>query len=211
MQKITKGNEPPELQKWKRKNPRKHYTHLPDLERRAIRRDCVRKQYGLCAFCCERITADSTSSHNAHLQSQTRFPQHSLDWGNIVASCNNKETCGKHQGQATPSLSPLMPECETELRFHITGKIEGLTDRARETIELFNLNEKRLCLKRKKAISDFFYTNDYYPPEEDPVTWGAEIWQEIIRQCETPDADGNLAAFAPAFAGIGRHLLSPSA
>lgn len=210
MQKITKGNVPPELRAWKEKNPRRHYADLSDCERRAIRRDCVREQRGLCAFCCARITADASSSHNAHLQSRTRFPKYSLDWTNIVASCNNRATCGSHQGQDTPPLSPLMPECETELRFYVSGRVEGLTKRARETIDLFNLNEKLLCLKRKKAIGDFLYINGYYPPEEDPVIWDAEIWREILRQCEAPDADGNLAPFAPALAGIGRHLLTSS-
>ena len=104
-----------------------------------------------------------------------------------------------------------MPECETELRFYVSGRVEGLTKRAQETIDLFNLNEKLLCLKRKKAIGDFLYINGYYPPEEDPVIWDAEIWREILRQCETLDADGNLAPFAPALAGIGRHLRPPSA
>lgn len=211
MQKITKGNEPPELQKWKRKNSGKRYADLSDCERRAIRRDCVREQFGLCAFCCVRITADASSSHNAHLQSQSRFPQYSLDWTNIVASCQNEKSCGKHQEQDTPPLSPLMPECETELRFDVSGKVEGLTDRARETIDLFNLNEKALCLKRRNAISDFLSINYYASRNEDPVTWDAEIWQDIIRLCCTPDEEGNLAPFAPAIASIGRHLLTPSA
>lgn len=206
MRHITKENEPPELVRWKRKNPGKRYKDLSEVERQAIRRECVREQYGLCAFCCTRITASGRDAHNAHVQSQTDSPQRSLDWTNIVASCNNGETCGSSQGHATPPLSPLMPECETELCFHLSGKVTGETPRARESIELFQLDCDQLRNKRKKAISDFLYINEYYPPEEDPLSWDAEIWRAIITQCLTPDENNELAPFAPALAGIGRRL-----
>lgn len=206
MRYITKENEPPELVRWKRKNPGKHYKDLSEVERQAIRRECVREQYGLCAFCCTRITASGRDAHNAHLQSQTHFPQRSLDWTNIVASCNNRATCGSSQEHATPPLSPLMRECETELLFYVSGRVEGLTDRAQKAIELFQLDCDQLRSKRKKAISDFLYINGYFPPEEDPLSWDAEIWQEIITQCLTPDENKELAPFAPALAGIGRQL-----
>ena len=210
MRHITKENEPPELVRWKRKNPGKRYKDLSEVERQAIRRECVREQYRLCAFCCTRITASGRDAHNAHVQSQTDSPQRSLDWTNIVASCNNGETCGSSQGHATPPLSPLMPECETELCFHLSGKVTGETPRARESIELFQLDCDQLRNKRKKAISDFLYINEYYPPEEDPLSWDAEIWRAIITQCLTPDENNELAPFAPALAGIGRRLF-PSA
>lgn len=210
MRYITKENEPPELVRWKRRNPGKRYRDLSEVERQAIRRECVSEQHGLCAFCCTRITASGRDAHNAHLQSQTDFPQHSLDWTNIVASCNNRATCGSSQGHATPPLSPLMPECETELLFYVSGRVEGLTDRAQKAIELFQLDCKQLRDKRKKAISDFLYINGYFPPEEDILSWDAEIWRAIITQCLTPDENKELAPFAPALAGIGRHLF-PSA
>ena len=208
MRHITKENEPPELVSWKRKNPgKRRYRDLSEVERQAIRRECVSEQHGLCAFCCTRITASGRDAHNAHLQSQTDFPQHSLDWTNIVASCNNAETCGTRQKQETPSLSPLMPECETELLFYVSGRVEGLTERAQKTIELFQLDCDQLRNKRKKAISDFLYIHEYYPPEEDPLSWDAEIWQEIIMQCLTPDDNNELAPFAPVLPGIGRWLV----
>lgn len=210
MRHITKGNEPPELVSWKRKNPGKHYGDLSEMERQAIRRECVSEQRGLCAFCCTRITASGRDAHNAHLQSQADFPQHSLDWTNIVASCNNRETCGSSQGHTTPPLSPLMPECETELRFHLSGRVTGETPRARETIKLFQLDGDQLRNRRKKAIDDFFYINEYYPPEEDPLSWDAEIWRAIITQCLTPDENNELAPFAPVLAGIGRQLFPAS-
>jgi hypothetical protein len=36
---------------------------------------------------------------------------------------------GAHGSQPLP-LTPLMPECETELRFKFSGRVEGLTERA---------------------------------------------------------------------------------
>lgn len=218
MRYITKKDEPLELVRWKRRNPGKRYRDLSEVERQAIRRECVREQYGLCAFCCTRITASSRDAHNAHLQSQTDFPQHSLDWTNIVASCNNRATCGSSQGHATPPLSPLMPECETELRFHLSGKIsyestcdpEGETPRAKETIALLQLNHEQLRNKRKKIVWDMLTPRKQNSQEEDPLRWGEEIWRAIITQCLTPDENNELAPFAPALVSVGRQLF-PSA
>lgn len=206
MQKITKKEEPFELSQWKCQNPSGRYNELERIIRYAIRSACVSEQFGLCAFCCAPIKPEK-DSHNAHLKSQDQFPQYSLEWDNIVASCNALKSCGKYQKNICPPLSPLMEECESELQFSITGKVVGLTERADSTIRILNLNSPALIDRRKKAIIAFLYLNEYYPPEEDPLSWDAEILEALMEECTTPDDNGNLAPYAPILKNIAGDMI----
>lgn len=209
MRKINKKSEPQDLLDWKKRNSHGYYKDLANTDISfAIRKACVQEQYGLCAFCCVPIDATASSSHNAHLQSQHHFPQKSLFWDNIVASCNNQDSCGKHQKEQDLPLSPLMEECEQELKFYIDGKVIGLTQRAQKAIEILNLNNEILRRRRKQCIDDFFILEGYFPPMENPYSWDNEIWQAIIDGCCTLDENGRLLPFAPVLANVGWHLLN---
>lgn len=121
MRKIQKGNEPDSLKRWKRANQQQRYPDLPPAERREIREACIEEQYGLCAYCCHGITVDN--AHNEHVEAQNTAPGRTLDFANIVASCNHSKQCGDaHKSQALP-LTSLMSECETELKFYVSGRV----------------------------------------------------------------------------------------
>jgi hypothetical protein len=68
VRKIVKGNEPKALSQWKRHHPDGQYQDLSKVERQAIRNACLKEQYYLCAYCCQRI--DDKNSHNEHIQAQ---------------------------------------------------------------------------------------------------------------------------------------------
>lgn len=209
MRKISKRSEPQKLLDWKRKHRHGSYRDIANTDISfSIREACIQEQYGLCAFCCVSICADASSSHNAHLQSQHHFPQKSLFWDNIVASCNNGNSCGKHQKDQELPLSPLMEECEREVKFCLSGKVKGLTVRADEAIRILNLNDETLCQRRKRSINDFLFSKNYSSSEEDPLSLDRKTWQAIIDDCCTPDESGRLPAFTPALANIGWHLLN---
>ncbi len=71
----------------------------------------------------------------------------------IVASCNTPNQCGDaHKSQHLP-LTPLMTECETELRFKISGRVEGLSDRAADTIRVLNLGDHESHCSAQPASS----------------------------------------------------------
>lgn len=175
MRKVNKSEEPQALTAWRKRNPDKHtYADLTNSECRAIRTRCIEEQKGLCAFCCERISLDA--SHNAHLLSQRRYPQHSLDHRNIVASCESGENCGKFQGTKELPLTPLMEACETELKFALSGRVSALSERAQKTIDALNLNAPGLCQRRKKAIRDMELEPDFHPVD------AICTWDEVGRQ-----------------------------
>ena len=63
-----------------------------------------------------------------------------------------------------------MAECETELRFKVSGRVEGVTDRAIDTIQVLNLgdhekNNRALIEKRKQLSNALLWTNGINPDE----------------------------------------------
>jgi uncharacterized protein (TIGR02646 family) len=203
MRKITKTGPPPELTHLRHRNPGTRYNNLSSVERRVIRKACLDEQKGLCAFCCCSITVDN--AHNDHLLGQARHPQRSLDWDNIVAGCTAAEHCGNYQGQRDIPLTPLMPECETELQFYVSGTVKSLTDRAKRTVEILNLDSSILRLKRKHALDALLYSSEFYPAEDIPV-WDEELIQAFIAECGK-EMDGILSPYAPVLANIVRQFL----
>jgi uncharacterized protein (TIGR02646 family) len=202
MRTISKGSEPSSLTAWKRSNPHKQY---PDLEadiRRDIRDYALKEQFYLCAYCCQRIQ-DISACHNEHIEAQKLNPKRTLDFSNIVASCNTSNQCGDaHESQHLP-LTPLMEEYEMELRFKISGRVAGLSDRSITMIQVLNLgdqekNNRALIEKRKQLSNALLWENGVNPDEglEDE-----ELLKMLIDELLKPQ-EGQLEPFAPVVINI---------
>lgn len=182
---IQKGEEPEFMIDFKKKNPKKTY----DSEEFAPYRDrlreiLVKEQKNICAYCCARI--DKSKSHNEHIEPRNPGKyqsKKSLDYYNIVASCNNKNTCGNAKGskyEADKFVSPLSLDCEDKFDYCLDGLIEG----DKYTIDdVLNLNEYELRNARrnvlrylqsmdKETIKDVFMNNqEEYPPYYNVIKW----------------------------------------
>ncbi|WP_294488886.1 hypothetical protein [uncultured Mailhella sp.] len=195
MRLIIKNKECSELVEWKRNNPdKKLYTQLDSTVRQPIRKALLKEQFGLCAFCCDRVPKGS--GRNAHLLSQHAYPHKSLLWENLVASCEKKYCCDQEQRGRSLFFTPLMPECEKEIKFFVSGRIEGLTDRAKEAIKILGLDNHKLCAIRRRAIQ-LLAQREGCDPAEHISTLDPEERHLLIKAINTPDEDGLLPAFAP--------------
>ncbi|MDO5536795.1 MAG: hypothetical protein Q4F72_04630 [Desulfovibrionaceae bacterium] len=96
---------------------------------------------------------------NAHLKAQSVNPELSLDYGNLVASCDASHAWGRHcdvmQGARTAPVSPLEKNCLSLFSFDRSGRIlpnpgKGAADRKRasDTIDMLGLNAGDLRIKR---------------------------------------------------------------
>ncbi len=203
MRKITKGNEPAELMSWKRKNPRGRYDDLSHLERGAINQATRKEQFGLCAYCCKKI--GESDSMNEHVEAQNIAKNRTLDFSNIVASCITPKQCDAAHGSQPLPLTPLMVECETELKFYFSGEVEGLTDRAKQAIDVLNLNNQSLIAKRKQQIKTLVM-----PPDttESVLFWDSETIELFISEyLQKVDNDGKLEAYSPVLVNVLRQKL----
>lgn len=205
MRKISKGREPDELRVWKRLNPLKIYKDLTRLERDAIKRETLNEQFGLCAYCCKKI--DKKNSINEHVEARDLAPNRQLDFENIVASCNTRKRCdNSHRAKALP-LTPLMDECETELKFYLSGKADGLTERARQVIDVLGLDSRSIREERKQIIDDLLYPNksgELFMLDDD-------LLGILLEDFQKPDDQGLLPPYSPVLINIIRHFLSTRA
>ncbi|AZF35741.1 hypothetical protein C4J85_0937 [Pseudomonas sp. R4-34-07] len=207
MRKITKGDEPAALTQWKRTHPNGGYTDLSPQERTCIREACIEEQHGLCAYCCHGIT--SGSAHNEHVEARQTAPHRSLDFSNIVASCNRSKQCGKAHAHQVLPLTSLMNECETELKFYLSGRVEGLTPRAVTSIQVLNLgnsreNNRALFGARKSILDALLY--DSGMDGDDLEVADFDLLMILREELQQPDANNRLKPFAPVLVNVIRHL-----
>ncbi len=178
---------------------------MSKVERQAIGNACLEEQYYLCAYCCQHIV--DKNSHNEHIQAQHVAPNQTLNFNKIVASCNKPKQCGKAHGAKMIPLTPLMPECETELEFSLSGRVKGITARATETIEILNLGDgnKALIETRKQLLYALIFTHGEHPEELQLLD--EDLLQILMEEINQPQ-DGQLSDFTPILQNILRQLLN---
>ena len=208
MRQINKSPEPISLTTWKRHNLNKTYRNLKNDEnaykvRIDIRNTCITEQYHLCAYCCNRISIDT--SHNEHIQYQDLYPQLSLIHNNIVASCNNKNHCGHYKKNNSLILTPLISECETEIKYYLNGKVEHFSDRAEQTISVLGLDNKALIKKRKELLDTLIYSQSEDPAEIELLD--IDLLSLLIEDLKTPDKNYKLESFSPVLVNVLSNLL----
>ncbi|WP_323089690.1 retron system putative HNH endonuclease [Allobaculum sp. JKK-2023] len=150
MKRIIKSKPPEEWEKLIKKNPGIQYRELDRIKhgkeaRQILHSSLIEEQGGLCCYCSREIK--DGSSHNEHLKSRTDYPEESMRYQNIVASCNSLTTCGKYKDRKSITVnyvSPLEEDCESNFSWDSSGNIFGENERAQKTIELLNLNESNL-------------------------------------------------------------------
>lgn len=206
MRQIRKGDEPVALNRWKRLNSGKSYKDLSSDLRCAIGNACVKEQYYLCGYCCKRIDVDS--SHNEHLIPQSADARRTLDFDNIIASCNTNKQCGKAHGSKNLTMTPLMPECETDLKYYISGVVEGLTDNARNMIDVLNLGDtrkrnRRLVEIRKYVIFSLLFQHGTHLEELQMLD--ADLIGLLIDEFQSPD-NGKLEPYSPVIVSVLRDM-----
>ncbi len=159
MRKIIKGETPAFWAHFCRKNPNARYDDLNKIKngtetRAELRRYLLSEQQYLCCYCCRQI--EEAKCHNEHIWPRKKEINHnSMDYHNLVVSCDEIDTCGKKKDDNyDPNLfvSPTDEDCELHFRFKYNGKIEGVTERGKKTIETLNLNANALVQARKEQF-----------------------------------------------------------
>lgn len=195
MRKIIKGDAPKSLEKWVNKHGNTNYEDLPPDIRQEIREACTKEQFYICAYCCQDIDGTNETTVNEHIIPRDKEPNKSLDFSNIVASCNRKDQCdSSHKNEILP-LTPLMGECEIELEYHLNGCVEGKTERANELIKILNLGSEKLIYRRKQAIDTMIYGVGETPESIRMLDF--ESFQIIIDDMKKVDDEGHLLPYSP--------------
>jgi hypothetical protein len=92
----------------------------------------------------------------------------------------------------------LSPRCETEFNFNISGTVTGLTNDAKQTIDVLKLGDslqqnQKLVDMRKQAIANFLFTQS---TNIDDLIEDDELLTLLIDDLQQL-SDGKLQPFAP--------------
>lgn len=203
MNKINKIGEPISLTTFKINNPTLVYgdlTYGNEFIRKDIRVSCVKEQYYLCVYCCDRITL--SSCHNEHIipQSHSLGQTLTLDYNNIVASCQSSNHCGHKKKNQLINLTPLDLNCENDIIYQLNGKMTHTTPDAQQTISVLNLRNNGLVYKRRTVIDLILF--EYVDDLNDLKIENKEYLEEIIADLSQPDLNGKLEAFSPVIINV---------
>ena len=129
-------------------------------------------QNGLCAYCEIRLDTN-IGSHLEHIESKRQNPSKTFEYKNIVCSCikdsledsedTNPISCGHFKKNRQIDIKPTNNDCERYFSFDLFGKVipkNNLTTtetiKAQNTIDVLNLNCKRLKRQREAVLEEGF-------------------------------------------------------
>lgn len=132
------------------------------------------EQSFICCYCMKRIKIDN--SHIEHLKPQSGYSQDSLDYFNLLVSCNginnSNNNCGHKKGSWYDEkvfISPLDKDCEKYFSYSLSGKIDSSSDNGNKTIEKLNLNSYHLVRARKAMIDISGIFKPYFDQVKDDL------------------------------------------
>ncbi|WP_019519319.1 retron system putative HNH endonuclease [Faucicola boevrei] len=149
---------PMEVQNWIKKNNPKEWLSDKEEEIYIILREQLRQeQNNLCCYCCQALKEYVKIEH---IKSRDKYKKLIYKYDNLLLSCTTPKQCDNAKGNQDLLLTPLMQECDDELKINFAGELEAKTDRAKQAIEILNLNNRKLCEKRRAKIDMIKFTFD---------------------------------------------------
>jgi uncharacterized protein (TIGR02646 family) len=153
------------------RNPQPTYKKLRSHKKQALRQVLSAEQGHICCYCEQRLALDD--AHIEHVRPQSSFEQLSLDYQNLLVSCQAELNPGdpRHCGKAKDDwfdeellVSPLQENCEDFFEYTLAGEILPTKDSAKRrsattTIDRLQLNIPKLQSMRQAEITPLFEQN----------------------------------------------------
>jgi uncharacterized protein (TIGR02646 family) len=198
MKHIKKSKEPQVLSDFKNDFKKNHnidanYKDITSNVRIQVKYALLEEQYSICCYCMKPIKKEN--SHIEHIKPQAKFPSETLNYNNLLASCNgiqdHNENCGHKKDNwydANDFLTPLNSDCEKVFIYNITGEMDATSKNGKITIDKLDLNSYLLIRARRSAIS----SSGLFDPDFESKK------QELIVYNTTPNSNNKLPAFCMA-------------
>jgi len=122
----------------------------------------VKEQKGVCAYCEKEIDSDSNNSNIDHFKTRNLFPQETLNYHNLLVSCNTKNRCSSYKDKSIKNKSeynnivnPVLEEPDDFFDYLPTGEITPINNKADFTINIFNMGikESHSLVQERKLIA----------------------------------------------------------
>lgn len=159
---------PKETAKGFEKYKNKPWGDIPEAVKTPLRAELEKEQKGVCCYCCKSISGSHTTIE--HLKSRNNYPSECFNYDNLLLSCTTKKQCDKAKKDADLELTPLMVECDTEIKLNLAGELESDIKRGKEAIKLLNLNNRQAVQYRKNLFNMLGEVFGYDLPHSPPLT-----------------------------------------
>nr|WP_199330696.1 retron system putative HNH endonuclease [Microcoleus sp. FACHB-68] len=179
------------------------YKDLRGTPKTELHESLLREQGYICCYCGNSI--NDKDSHIEHFKPQTTYPDLTLEYTNLLASCQREGKksepvhCGPKKAywyDEQLMISPLEPNCADFFTYSGSGEILPATDpdkqaAAKETIDKLGLDIDKLRAERIQAIEGFLQAIKGLTDEE---------IQQFAQAYEKLDVKGKYAPFATVIA-----------
>ena len=124
----------------------------------------LEEQNLLCAYCEKEIDSDPKNSNIDHFKTRNLFPELSLEYSNLLVSCNTKERCSnfkdthiKTRKEYENIVNPTIENPNDFFDYLPTGEIIAKNHKGQFTIDIFNLKDKSLNECRLEVAESLKY------------------------------------------------------
>jgi len=151
------------------------------------------EQYNICIY-CEKVVI-LNNSHIDHFKKRSLFPEETLNYQNLLVSCNELDRCGKfkdtmisNKDENNELINPVIENPENFFEYDFNGTIKPKNSlievdrkRAEVTISKFNLNHPALIEERKKVISNLiiYLQQKLVNSVEDVINFGLKNFRSV--------------------------------
>ncbi|MCW5202462.1 TIGR02646 family protein [Desulfobulbus sp. US4] len=155
-------SEPENFTRWKKRHKEAIWKDLSKASENGnlkseLREKLIAEQLGMCCYCEAIISLDECHIEHLKPKGNSIYQKEMFSYGNLLASCNRKESCGQKKGKwySPEMVSPLDENCEKRLTYTLDGNIipwDKKDTLAIETIEQLGLNCSKLKDRRRSII-----------------------------------------------------------
>jgi uncharacterized protein (TIGR02646 family) len=204
---IQKASEPLSFTEWKLQETedwQPNWDNFGRPEKRFVHGALLQEQGYICCYCEIRIS--TRISHIEHFKPRSRYPELSLEYANLLASCQGEvedpppkpSHCGQLKGAWYDKhllVSPLDPACADYFRYSGDGQVLPTHDLSKATaaittIDKLGLNIDKLRRLRESAIEGVL---------DDKFDELTEIEKrKLIQYFDLPDENGQYQEFCSA-------------
>jgi uncharacterized protein (TIGR02646 family) len=166
---------------------------IEDIRRQLREYILMKEQNGLCCYCEKKLDAHRDNSNIDHfkLKAGHLFPQKTLEYTNLVVSCNTTGRCSSHKDKTIKSrgeydniVNPINENPDDYFDYLVTGEIVPINDNAKAnfTIDIFKLgrNESDSLSQARKQLAETLRNLSNLSLEDIYESFGNE-YQSFIR------------------------------
>jgi len=133
------------------------YDEIASIRVRLREHILLQEQNLLCAYCEKEIDNEKENSNIDHFKLRDKYPEKTLEYENLLVSCNSKGRCSSYKDSHISSkddyekiVNPVIEDPDDFFEYMLTGSIVAKDDseKARFTIDIFQLNQAGLIEQR---------------------------------------------------------------